>query len=82
MILRRGGKNTQKNYSKKDLNDPDNHNDVITHLEPDILECKAKRALGSIIANKASGGDGIPVELFQILKDDAMKVLRSICQQI
>ena len=65
---------------KKDLHDPDNHNGVITHLESDILECKVKRALGSITTNKASGGDGIPVELFQILKDDAVKVLHSICQ--
>ena len=67
---------------KKDLNDPDNHDGVITHLEPDILECKVKWALGSITTNKASGGDGIPVEIFQILKDDAVKVLHSICQQI
>ena len=67
---------------KKDPHDPDNHNGVITHLEPDILECKAKWALGSITTNKASGGDGIPVELFQILKDNALKVLHSICQQI
>ena len=69
---------------KKDLQDPDNHNGVITHtyLEPDILECEGRWALGSIIMNKASGGDGIPVELFQILKDDAVKVLHSICQQI
>ena len=67
---------------KKDLHHPDNHDGVITHLEPDILECKVKWALGSITTNKASGGDGIPVELFQILKDDAMKVLHSICQQI
>ena len=67
---------------KKDLHDPDNHDDVITHLEPDILECEVKWALGSIIMNKASGGDRIPVELFQILKDDAVKVLHSICQQI
>ena len=66
---------------KKDLHDPDNHSGVITHLEPDILECEVKRALGSIITNKASGDDGIPVELFQILKDDAVKVLHSICQQ-
>ena len=64
---------------KKDLHNPDNHNGVITNLEPDILECEVKRALGSITTNKASGGDGIPVELFQILKDDAMKVLHSIC---
>ena len=67
---------------KKDLHDPDNHNGVITDLEPDILEREAKWALGSITMNKASGGDGIPVELFQILKDDAVKVLHSICQQI
>ena len=67
---------------KKDLNDPDNHNGVITHLVPDILECEVKRALGSITMNKASGGDGIPVELFQTLKDDAVKVLNSIYQQI
>ena len=67
---------------KKDLHDPDNHNGVITHLEPDILECEVKWALESITKNKASGGDGIPVELFEILKDDAMKVLHSICQKI
>ena len=67
---------------KKDLHDPDNHDGVITHLEPDILECEVKWALGSITMNKPSGGDGIPVELFQILKDDAVKVLHSICQQI
>ena len=67
---------------KKDLNDPDNHDDVITHLEPDILGCKVKWALGSITTNKVSGGDGIPAELFQILKDDAVKVLHSIYQQI
>ena len=64
------------------LNDPNNHNDVITHLEPDILKCEVKWVLGSITTNKTSGGDGIPVELFQILKDDAMKVLHSLCQQI
>ena len=81
-ILRRGSKNTQKNYTKKDLNDTDNHDGVITNLEPDILECQVVWALGSITMNKASGGDGIPVELFQILKDDAVKVLHSICQQI
>ena len=63
---------------QKDLQDPDNHDGVITHLEPDILECEVKWALGSITTNKVSGGDGIPVELFQILKDDAMKVLYSI----
>ena len=67
---------------KKDLHDAENHDGVITHLEPDILECGVKWALGSITKNKASGGDGIPVELFQILKDDAVKVLPSICQQI
>ena len=68
--------------SKKDLHNPDNLNGVITHLEPDILECEVKWALGSITTNTARGGDGIPVELFQILKDDAVKVLHSICQQI
>ena len=67
---------------RKDLHDPDNHGDGITHLEPDILECEVEWALGSITMNKTSGGDGIPVELFQILKDDAVKVLHSICQQI
>ena len=72
---------TEKLY-KKDLHDPDNHNGVITHLEQDILECEVKWALGSITMNKASGGDRIPVELFQILKDDVVKVLRPICQQI
>ena len=66
---------------QKDLHDPDNHNGVITHLEPDILECEVKWALGSIATNKASGSVGIPVELFQTLKDDAVKVLHSICQQ-
>ena len=65
----------------KDLNDPDNHDGVITHLEPDILECEVKWALGNITTNKANGGDGIPAELFQILKDDTVKVLQSICQQ-
>ena len=67
---------------KKDLHDPDDHSGVITHLEPDILECEVKWALESIIMNKASGGDGIPVEIFQILKDDAVKVLHLLCQQI
>ena len=67
---------------KKDLHDPDNHDGVITNLEPDILECEVKWALQSITSNKASGGDGIPVELFQILKDDAVKVLHSVCQKI
>ena len=71
-----------KKLYKKDLHDPDNDDGVITHLEPDILECEVKWALGSVTTNKASGGDGIPVELFQMLKDDAVKVLYSICQQI
>ena len=71
-----------KRKKKKDLNDPDNHDGKIIHLEADILECEVKWALGSITTNKASGGDGIPAELFQILKDDAVKVLHSICQQI
>ena len=73
---------TEKLYQKKHLMTLDNHDGVITHLEPDILECKVKWPLGSITTNKASGGDGIPVELFQILKDDAVKGLHSICQQI
>ena len=72
----------RRTVQKKDPNDPDNHNGVIIHLEPDILECEVKWALGSITKNKASGGDGIPAELFQILKDDAVNVLHSICQQI
>ena len=71
-----------KELYKKDLHDPDNHDGVITHLEPDILQCEVKWVLGSITMNKASGGDGIPVELFQILEDDAVEVLHSICQQI
>ena len=72
----------RKTIEKKDLNDPDNHDSVITHLEPDILECEVKWALGNITMNKASEDDRIPAELFQILKDDAVKVLPSICQQI
>ena len=80
-IKKRWQEYTEELY-KKDIYDPDNHDGVITHLEPDILECKVKRALGSITRNTASGGDGIPVELLQILKDDAVKVLHSICQQI
>ena len=80
-IKKRWQEYTEELY-KKHLPDPDNHNGVITHLEPDILECKVKWALESITTNKASGGDGIPVELFQILKDDAVKVLHSIRQQI
>ena len=71
-----------KELYKRDLHDPDNHDGVITHLEPDILECAVKRALGGITANKAGGGDGTPAELFQILEDDAVKMLPSICQQI
>ena len=73
--------NTEEMY-KKDLHDPDNHDGVITHLEPDILECEVKSALGSIITNKASGGVGIPIKLLQILKENAVKVLHSICQKI
>ena len=73
---------SQKVIYKKDRNDPDNHNDVISQLKPDILECEVKWTLGSVTTNKVSGGDGIPVELFQILTDDAVKVLHSICQQI
>ena len=79
--IKRWQEYTQELY-KKNLHDPDNHDGVITHLEPDILECEVKRALGSITMNKASGGDGILVELFQILKDDAVKGLHSLCQQI
>ena len=80
-IKKRWQEHTEEPY-KKDLHDPDNHNGVITHIEPDILECEVKWALGSITMNKASGGVGIPVEPLQILKDDAVKVLHSICQQI
>ena len=78
-IKKRCQEYTEELY-KKDLHGPDNHNGVITHLEPDILECEVKWVLGSITTNKGSGGDGIPVELFQILKDNAVKVLHSICQ--
>ena len=78
-IKKRWQEYTEELY-KKDLHDPDNHNGVITHLEPGILECEIKQALGSITTNNASGRDGIPIELFQILKDDAVKVLHSICQ--
>ena len=80
-IKKRWQEYTEELY-KKDLHNPDNHDGMITHLEPDILECEVKWALESITTNKASGGDGIPVELFQILKDDAVKVMHSICQQI
>ena len=79
--IKRWQEYTEEPY-KKDLHDPDNHDGVITHLEPDILECEFKWDIRSITTNKASGGDGIPVELFQILKDDAVKMLHSICQQI
>ena len=79
--IKRWQEHTEELY-KEDLHDPDNHDGVITDLEPDILECEVKWALESITTNKASGGDGIPVELFQILKDDVVKVLHSICQQI
>ena len=78
MILRRGGKNTQNNCTKNDL---DNHNDVASHLKPGILECEVKWALGSVTLNKGREGDRIPVELFPILKDDAVKLLHSICQK-
>ena len=81
-ILRNGGKNTQKNYTKKDLHDPDNHDGVITHLQPDTLESEVKWFLGGITTSKASGGDGFPGELFQVLKYDAVKALNSICKQI
>ena len=80
-IKKRWQEYTEELY-KKYLHDPDDHNGMITHLEPDILECKVYWALGSITVNKASGGDGIPAELLQILKDDAVKVLHLICQQI
>ena len=80
-IKKRWQEYTEEFY-KKDLHDPDNHDGVITHLEPDILECKVKWALGSITTNKASGGDSIPIELFQIVKDDAVTLLHSICQKI
>ena len=80
-IKKRRQEYTEELY-KKDLHDPDNHNSVITHLESDILECEVKRALGSITMKKGSGGDAIPVELFQILKDDAVKILHSVCQEI
>ena len=80
-IKKRWQEYTEELY-KKDLHDPDNHDGVITDLEPDILECEVKWTLGSIVPNKASGGDGIPDELFQVLKDDAVKVLHSICQPI
>ena len=80
-IKKRWQEYTEELY-KKDLHDRDNHNSVITHLEPDLLECEVKRVIESITMNKASGGDGIPVELFQILEGDVVKVLHSICQQI
>ena len=81
-IKKRWQEYTEELYKKKNLHDPGNHDGLITHLEPDILECEVKWALENITTNKASGSDGIPVELFEILKDDAVKVLHSICQQI
>ena len=80
--IKKNGKSTQKNYTKKDPNGPDNHDGVITHSEPDILECEFKWALGRITMNKASGDDGIPAELLKILKDKAVKVLHSMYQKI
>ena len=81
-IKKRWQEYTEELYKKEDLNNPDNHDGVITHIEPDILECEVKWALGRIITNKASGSDGFPADLFQILKDDAVQVLYSICQPI
>ena len=81
-IMKRWQEYTEELLKKKDTYDPDNHNGMITHLEPDILKCKVKWALGNMTKNKANGGDGIPTELIQILKDDAVKVLHSICQKI
>ena len=80
--IMKGWQNYTKELYRKDLYDPDNNDGVITHLEPDVLECEVKWALGTITTNKASGGDGIPVERFQILKDESVKVLHSLCQQI
>ena len=81
-ILRKGGIQEYTELYKKDLHDPDNHDGLITHLEPDILECEVKWAFWIITMNKGSGGDGVPAELFQVLKDDAVKVLHSICQKV
>ena len=80
--IMKGWQNYTKELYRKDLYDPENNDGVITHLEPDVLECEVKWALGTITTNKASGGDGIPVERFQILKDESVKVLHSLCQQI
>ena len=80
--IKKWGQKYTEDYTKKGLSNPDNHNGVVTHPEPYILECEVKWALGSVTTNKATGGDGIPAELLQILKDDAVKVLHSICQQI
>ena len=80
--IKKRWQNYAEELYKKDIHDPDNHDGMITHLEPDILECEVKWALESSTMNKASGGDGIPVKLFQILKDDALKILQSVCQQI
>ena len=81
-VIKKRWQEYREELHKKDINDPDTHNGIVTHLQPGILECEFRWALGSIIINKAIGDDGIPVELFQILKDDAVKVLHSICQQI
>ena len=81
-MLRRGGKHIQNSYTKKDLHNSENHDGVITHLKPGILESEGRWALGSVTMSKASGSDGIPAKLFQILEDDAVKVLHSICQQV
>ena len=81
-VIKKRWQEYREELHKKDINDPDTHNGIVTHLQPGILECELRWALGSIIINKAIGDDGIPVELFQILKDDAVKVLHSICQQI
>ena len=80
--IMKGWQNYTKELYKKDLYDPDNNDGVITHLEPDVLECEVKQALGTITTNKVSGGDGIPVDQFQILNDESVKVLHSLCQQI
>ena len=81
-VIKKRWEEYTENYTKKDLSDPDNHDDVITHLEPDILKSEVRWVSGSITTNKASGGVGIPADLFQVLKDDAIKVLHSICQEI
>ena len=80
--IKKWGQKYTEDYTKKGLSNPDNHNGVVTHPEPYILECEVKWALGSVTTNKATGGDGIPLELFEILKDNAVKMLHSICQKI